>query len=633
MIMQSPAQPSSIPRRRPLFVRRHPVALALASALAALAPSAGAATIQVITADDAGTSSTCTLRQAIASMNAASVAPSSSCTNSGGSFGATDTITFADDVTSVELADLANNELLITDSLLTIRGTGTGGITVSRVTGAVHPFRIFHDTAAAAGNGLYLSGLTISNGATTASSAKGGAIFMDNASNAEGEIVVLTNCMISGNSTSGANAVGGAIAAGNFYNDGTVRLISSTISGNSTSGASSGGGAIYATHQTYMQDSIVTGNSTTGPNSAGGAIRTLVAIANMTTLSDNSTLSDDSGGGAIATFGGSGSIEGIYDSFIGNSTAGNNSPGGAINTLSAQTMSYFFFSDNSTAGDGSSGGAIYALHTTLEGSTISGNTVSGNGSNGGGIYSRKASLGSSTVSDNAASGELSSGGGIWLLGGTLSNSTVSGNIASVGGGGINVDVCTVSSPSLTMYNSTIAFNATAVGGAGAYFESAGCTTFGAAYSVQTSAAVKASSSILSNTTVASADGVDVSAETGIALTINTSFDLIQRPPSGAGITVLNAAGSPALISSDPKLIPLADNGCGVKSGAPDSAMCMPTHAITGCSLAHDAGTNPLILRYDERGSEFPRIAGIAADIGAYELEPNGDDIFCNGFQP
>ena len=37
MIMQSPAQPSSIPRRRPLFVRRHPIALALASALAALA--------------------------------------------------------------------------------------------------------------------------------------------------------------------------------------------------------------------------------------------------------------------------------------------------------------------------------------------------------------------------------------------------------------------------------------------------------------------------------------------------------------------------------------------------------------------------------------------------------------------
>ena len=633
MIMQLPAPPSSIPDRRPLLVRRHPVALALASALAALAPGAGAATIQVITADDAGTSGSCTLRQAIASMNAAVVVPSSSCTNSGGSFGATDTITFADDVTSVELADLANNELLITDSLLTIRGAGNGGIKVSRVSGAAHPFRIFHDTAAAAGNGLYLSGLTISNGATTTASAKGGAIFMDNASTAEGEIVTLTNCIVSGNSTSGANAVGGAIAAGNFYNDGTVRLISSTISGNSTSGTNSGGGAIYATHQTYMQDSVVSGNSTTGPNSPGGAIRTLVAIANMTILSDNSTLSDDSGGGAIATFGGSGGIEGIYDSFIGNSTAGNNSPGGAINTLSAQTLSYFFFSANSTTGDGSSGGAIYALHTTLEGSTISGNTVSGNSSNGGGIYSRKTSLGSSTVSDNAASGALSSGGGIWLLGGTLSDSTVSGNTASVGGGGINVDVCTVSSPSLTMYNSTIAFNATAVGGAGAYLESAGCSAFGPAYSAQTSAAVKATSSILSNTTVASADGVDISAETGLALTINTSFDLIQRPPSGAGITLLNAAGSPALISSDPKLIMLADNGCGLKSGAPDNAVCMPTHAITGCSLAHDAGTNPMTLRNDERGSGYPRVAEVAADIGAYELEPNGDDIFCNGFQP
>ena len=100
----------------------------------------------------------------------------------------------------------------------------------------------------------------------------------------------------------------------------------------------------------------------------------------------------------------------------------------------------------------------------------------------------------------------------------------------------------------------------------------------------------------------------------------------RRRPSGPGITLLNAAGSPALISGDPKFILLADNGCGAKSGAPDNAVCMPTHAITGCSLAHDVGTNPLSFHYDERGSGYPRVAGIAADIGAYELEPNGDIV-------
>jgi hypothetical protein len=60
---------------------------------------------------------------------------------------------------------------------------------------------------------------------------------------------------------------------------------------------------------------------------------------------------------------------------------------------------------------------------------------------------------------------------------------------------------------------------------------------------------------------------------------------------------------------------------------------MPTHSITGCSPAHNAGSNPFIFSYDERGAGHPRLAGVAVDIGAFELEPNDDDIYCDGFQP
>ena len=96
-------------------------------AFAAVMPTSRAATIQVTTPDDAGTTSTCTLRQAIAAMNAKALGSSSSCANLGSAFGFGDTITFASTVTSVDLADAPNNELLITDYSLTIQGTGTGG--------------------------------------------------------------------------------------------------------------------------------------------------------------------------------------------------------------------------------------------------------------------------------------------------------------------------------------------------------------------------------------------------------------------------------------------------------------------------------------------------------------------------
>jgi hypothetical protein len=607
---------------------RRPIALALSLALAAVAPAAGAATIEVTTADDAATSVTCTLRQAIGAMNAGVVSVSSSCVNSGGSFGTSDTITFAADVTSVSLADISNNELLITNSSLTIQGTGMGGVTISRVTGATNPFRIFHDTASAAGNFLYLTGLTISNGATTAANANGGAIFVDSLQDGE---VVLTNCVVSGNSTGGMNAVGGAIAVGDRYNDGTVRVINSTISGNSTGGDGAAGGAIYATHQAYLKDSTVTGNFTIGKSSPGGAIQTIVAVLYSSTITDNSTQGTYSGGGAIATMDGSAGVEGNYSTISGNSTSGYMSPGGAINTRFFGTALYFLVSNNSTSGNKSNGGGIYSNELFIDDSIITGNQVTGENSNGGGIWMRSGTLQRSTLSLNHASGTNGSGGALWALSAHLVESTVSGNVAASGGGGVTGNVCTSATPAFAIYNSTIAFNTTnGPVGAAVYLGSAGCTGLGAGNSQQTSGIITVISSILSNTAVDSEAGDDVAAQSGFALTVNTSYDLMQSPPTDPAIMLVNAAGTPALITLDPHLFVLGNNGCAKKSGAPGTSFCVPTHAI-GCSPAVDAGSNPLSAFDDERGTGYARLSGSAPDIGAYELQPGGDEIFCDGF--
>lgn len=609
---------------------RNPLSIALSVALVAAVPICEAATIQVTTPDDAGAPSTCTLRQAIAAMNSKAVSASSACVNSSGSFGTSDTITFASTVTSVELKDQPNNELLITDYALTIQGTGVGGVTVSRVTGAANPFRIFHDQGA----DLYLSGLTIRNGATTAANAKGGAIFLDVGFGG----VTLNDCVVSGNSTQGSGALGGAIAAGTTFNDASVRLINSVVSENSTAGNNAPAGAIYASHQVYMESSTVSGNGTSGKSSPGGAISTIDVILNSSTLSDNSTTGDYSPGGAVFGSPGLGGVEGHNSTIRGNSTSGYKSPGGAADVTYAQTLSYFAISNNSTSGDQSSGGAIYTKNFFIANSVISGNEVTGDGSNGGAVHARStnsidSTIQTSTVSENRASGLGASGGGLWILTSRIIESTISGNLASTGGSALHVDVCSSSSSILTLYNSTIAFNTTsASGGSGIYFGSSGCSAF-AGGSMQTNASSKLTSTILADTTVASTPSADIAVASGLALTISTDHDLIQRPSADPSIAIDNAASSPALIVEDPKLFALADNGCGVKSGASGSPVCVSTHAIA-CGPPHNAGSNPNNYTNDERGAGYPRehTTNFATDIGAYELEPGGDDIFCDGFE-
>ena len=355
------------------------------------------------------------------------------------------------------------------------------------------------------------------------------------------------------------------------------------------------------------------------------------------TLSDNYTKGDYSPGGAFFRYATLGGLEGHNSTISGNSTSGYKSPGGALDITYAQTLSYFVISNNSTSGNLSSGGAIYTKNVFVANSVISGNRkVTGEGSNGGAVHARStnsidSTIQTSTVSDNQSIGVGGSGGGLWMLSGRIIESTISGNVASEGGSGLEIDVCSTSSSILTAYSSTIAFNATnAAGGAAVYLGSSGCSAF-AGGSTQTNASAKLTSTILADTSAADAPTADIAVASGLALTVNSDHDLIQRASADPSITIDNSASSPAVIAQDPKLMAIADNGCGVKSGAPGSSLCVPTHAIT-CSAPLNAGSNPNSYTDDERGTGYPRVYGVAADIGAFELQPGGDEIFCNGFE-
>jgi len=71
------------------------------------------------------------------------------------------------------------------------------------------------------------------------------------------------------------------------------------------------------------------------------------------------------------------------------------------------------------------------------------------------------------------------------------------------------------------------------------------------------------------------------------------------------------------MTGDPELAPLANNGGRTR-----------THALLPESIAIDSGFDAAHLGVDPRGSAH--VAGAAADIGAYELQP--DAIFASGFE-
>ena len=269
-----------------------------------------------------------------------------------------------------------------------------------------------------------------------------------------------------------------------------------------------------------------------------------------------------------------------------------------------------------STGDTALGGAVYAFHLDMNRSTISGSTAGSTSSiaYGGGLFARTLTMQDSVVADNAAyagNGHQSFGGGlIAVYASSITRSTISANQAGLFAGALLFYDATVA-------DSTISGNTafSAFGGIGSY-------GFLALYN----------STVAFNTSANGAGGVELEGPAQLQGTIvfgNTSggmpFDVGASGASPSGSHNLVGATDvllpPDTLHGDPHLGPLQDNGGST-----------PTHALAADSIAIDAGNNLLDLDDDQRGSGFARVVGAAADIGAYELQPDTDTIFRNGFE-
>jgi hypothetical protein len=235
------------------------------------------------------------------------------------------------------------------------------------------------------------------------------------------------------------------------------------------------------------------------------------------------------------------------------------------------TMTNCTVSDNASAGSGAGvfnwGGTVMLTDCTIRGNSAA--------NDGGGVFNfLKASvtLESCTISNNRADG---AGGGIGNFGMemTLTNSTVSGNTALSGGGIFSIDEPTT----LTLTNCTLSENSASVGGGIGGDIDADTLEF---------EHLEMTNSIIANSSCSHP-------------VVDGGHNL-QWPGTDCGETI-------------PSLDPLLDS-----AGLADNGGATQTIALLPGSPAIDAGEDELCSSADQRG--FPRPAGLACDIGAYEAQ-------------
>ena len=290
--------------------------------------------------------------------------------------------------------------------------------------------------------------------------------------------------------------------------------------------------------------------------------------------------------------------------------------GGGIWAQNDVTLKYSQVTANSVVDAHSApaaGGIMANGNFTATYSTVSGNNAQFG--NVGGVYvGSGATLTNSTISGNSAG----FAGGMQVLGNAskpvkISNSTISGNSSTGYVGGLSL-----LTSSATIQNSTIAFNtavdATPDASPGVYFFNGSATP--------SSTTIDIESSILSNNTYGVTEN-DIGAKAsnaGTIFSITSNNNIIRAAPG---------TFRPPTVSTDcPLLGPLRSNG-----GATQ------THALLSHSPAINAGNNNANRNEDQRGEfadpnnpyPYPRVSGVAADIGAYEVQQS-DIIFNASFE-
>ena len=283
---------------------RHPIAaVTLLGGLGAAPMSATAATVVVNSSADPGDAGTCTLRQAIVSMNTGAV--TGTCANAGAPFGTSDTINFSNSLfgggtTTITLA----YALSISDNDLVIDAGSGRDVIVQRTAGAANQFSVID--AELSGGTLQLSGLTVQNGYAT------------------------YQRQLNKYSQGSLDAAGGGI----LISAGTLVLDHCTISNNvvrDTYGQAAGGGIAALAGNVVLNSTVVTGNTAKGDGGRGGGVyvsKGRLTIANST-ISNN--LAEGRYGGAAVTLGIGNPLHGISAASAGitNSTISYNTSSGA----------------------------------------------------------------------------------------------------------------------------------------------------------------------------------------------------------------------------------------------------------------------------------------------------------------
>jgi hypothetical protein len=277
-------------------------------------------------------------------------------------------------------------------------------------------------------------------------------------------------------------------------------------------------------------------------------------------------------------------------------SAGGDASGGAVSAVYVglhhsriENSAAFAAGDNRTA----HGGGVYAAQGVVcRDSTITGNHVAVKGvgqgvGEGGGIFGvYELDIAGCTVDHNSAD----RGGGL-VVGDTtnaisrISNSTISSNTATTAVGG------SLFRSSVNFYNSTVAFNSAPTCGG---VTGVGLTTL--------------QSTIVANNRSGTTDCVDF-------------YSYITDGANNLITVAGNSPVPPGTIDADPMLTPLADHG------GPTF-----THGLSLSSPAIDRGNNGLLLSTDQRGAGFVRVVGSAADIGAFERQPDDEEVFFGGFE-
>ena len=626
------ARSSSKPRRggAAQFIVRPLIAALVASGVIA---SGGlhAATIVVTTGGDAGNAGTCTLRQAVGAMNAASTT-GTGCGYSG-SFTIGDTVTLTGLSGTITLVGAAE---IPVDVGMEINGPGA---TLLAVSGA-NASRVFRLNTSST---VTVRDLTVSNGR---SAGLGGCIV---GLEQQGDLVLersaVTGCRAlhdSNYSNSYLNGIGGGVAVT------TLTLTESTVSGNTAENAGGGAFAKYL----FAYGSSVSNNTVTGRPCnlstqneycvptflGGGGILAGTAQLAASTVSGNTVNASpltivENDVSSTYLLGWGGGISQKYGvGIVARSKAGAKSTlvGNADGSARAKARDAFRAASarfaTSAAGPRGRAGARakadgYGYYiVALASSTVSGNRVQGNGTApgkyaGGGIFAFSEDdnheIVNSTISGNSLGSSPQTmgtyGSAMFLDSVEMSNSTITGNVGDVG----VVIKYSGESARLTSKASTQKGKGMASLAALRAKVAQARSAAGLAGKGGKAALAKADGpSLIVSTIIAGNGSTDI--ECGSGCQIYGSYNLVRNPDSGVSLP------GDTIVGVDPQLAPLANNG-GWIAGAPGVAGTGPvrTHLLYIGSPAINAGT-PEGFEYEQRGPGFPRVVGAAADIGATE---------------